>query len=119
MKNFFIASSIVAVLALTGCAQPQTPPLYGWHGYETQLDNWFRQDVESPDVQLQKMKQDLEKMKASNQRPPPGFRAHMGLLHGHLGDPVSLKLELEAEKAAFPESATYMDFLLRNFKKAN
>lgn len=119
MKYILLTSGLLAVLALTGCAQPKNPPLYGWYGYQTQLDNWFKQDVESPDIQLQKMRQDLEKMKAANQLPPPGFRAHMGLLHGQLGDPVSLKRALEAEKAAFPESSAYMDFLLRHFNKAN
>lgn len=119
MNRFFFTGSLLAAVLLVGCAQPKTPPLYGWLGYETHLDNWFRQDVESAHTQLQKMKQDLAKMQAAGQKPPPGFRAHMGLLHGHLGDPVSLKLELEAEKTAFPESTAYMDFLLRNFKKAN
>lgn len=117
MKPFVLTCGLLAALALTGCAQNQHPSLYGWYGYETQLDHWFRQDVESPEMQLQKMKQDLETMRAAKQNPPPGFRAHMGLLYGYLGDPVSFKLALEAEKEAFPESAPYMDFLLRHFKK--
>jgi hypothetical protein len=117
MKRFVLTLATVATLALGGCAQNKVPPLYGWYSYQTQLDNWYRQNVDSPDVQLKKMQADLGKIQAANENPPPGFRAHMGLLHGHLGDLVSLQRELEAEKAAFPESAGYMDFLLRNFKK--
>jgi hypothetical protein len=117
MKHVYLAATLVAALVLSGCAQNKVPPLYGWYGYEAQLNNWFKQTVESPDAQLQKMKDDLLKMQSAGQRPPPGYRAHMGLLYGELGDPASLRLELEAEKAAFPESAAYMDFLLRNFKQ--
>lgn len=117
MKRLAITMAAVAALALGGCAQNKVPPLYGWYSYETQLDNWYRQNTDSPDVQLKKMQADLEKIRAAGEKAPPGFRAHLGLLHGHLGDPLSFRRELEAEKAAFPESAGYMDFLLRNFKK--
>lgn len=117
MKRIAITMAAVAALALGGCAQNKAQSLYGWYGYQTQVDNWYRQNVDSPDTQLKKMQADLAKIEAANEKAPPGFRAHMGLLHGHLGDAVSLRRELEAEKAAFPESAAYMDFLLRNFKK--
>ena len=111
-----IAASSLALLV--GCASaPRPQPLYAWYGYETQLDQWFRQTSTSPDVQLQSMQKDLQRMQSAGQRVPPGFRAHIGLLHGQMGDLVSMRSMLEAEKAAFPESAAYMDFLLRNFKK--
>jgi len=116
MKQYALASSLLAVLVLSGCAQPKVQSLYGWYGYEAQIDAWFRQTTLSPDVQLQRMQQDLEKIHAAGQKPPPGFRAHLGLLYGHLGDPVSFRSELEAEMAAFPEGTPYMNFLLRNFK---
>lgn len=116
MKRYALASSLLAVLMLSGCAQPKVQPLYGWHSYEAQIDAWFRQTATSPDAQLQRLQDDLEKMQAAGQRPPPGFWAHMGLLHGQLGDPVSFRAALEAEKAAFPESTPYMTFLLRHFK---
>lgn len=111
-----IAASSFALLV--GCASaPRPQPLYAWYGYETQLDQWFRQTSTSPDVQLQSMQKDLQRMQSAGQRVPPGFRAHIGLLQGQMGDLVSMRSMLEAEKAAFPESAAYMDFLLRNFKK--
>ena len=36
---------MVAMLALTGCANKAPPPLYGWNGYEKNLDTYFRDNV--------------------------------------------------------------------------
>ncbi|MCH2000092.1 DUF4810 domain-containing protein, partial [Achromobacter xylosoxidans] len=48
---------------------------------------------------------------------PPGFRAHLGMLYLKLGDGAKGLEQLEGEKAAFPESKPFMDFLLRNASK--
>jgi hypothetical protein len=41
----------------------------------------------------------------------------MGLLYGKQGKLDQFAQQLEAEKKQFPESETFVDFLLRNFKK--
>jgi hypothetical protein len=38
------------------------------------------------------------------------------MLYGGIGKDDQMVQELRTEKALFPESATYMDFLLRNVK---
>ena len=49
---------------------------------------------------------------------PPGMRAHLALLYAKTGDDVAAQRLLEAERAQFPESAAYVDFLLKNTRKA-
>lgn len=105
------------MILLTGCANLQEPPLYGWRGYEKNLDAYFRADKSSVDEQLQSMQDDQKLLEAEGKLLPPGYQAHMGLLYGRKGDFESFRAKLEAEKQQFPESAGFMDFLMRNFKK--
>jgi hypothetical protein len=107
---------LVLALSLGGCANKAAPPLYGWHGFEQNLDTYFRQDRESPDTQAKRMEDDLQKIRAAGQATPPGYMAHLGLLYGKQGDLTRFQQHLEAEKQQFPESQNFVDFLLRKFK---
>jgi hypothetical protein len=111
------AVALIALACLGGCANPKAPDLYGWNGYEKNLDTYFRGDRESLDSQAKLMEADLEKIRSAGKATPPGFRAHLGLLYGKQGDMARFKEHLEAEKQVFPESETFIDFLLRKFKK--
>ncbi len=107
---------MATILALTGCANKAPPPLYGWNGFEKNLDTYFRGDRESLDTQSKRMEEDLQKMRAAGKATPPGYQAHLGLLHGKQGDLARFQQHLQAEKAQFPESETFVNFLLRKFK---
>ncbi|WP_036074862.1 DUF4810 domain-containing protein [Limnohabitans sp. Rim47] len=107
---------LATFLALTGCANKATPTLYGWNSYEKNLDTYFRNDSESLDTQAKFMEDDLQKMRAADKAIPPGYQAHMGLLYGKQGDLARFQQHLQAEKTQFPESETFVDFLLRKFK---
>lgn len=95
---------------LAGCAGPKT--LYQWEGYQPQVRSYFK--GESKEAQLQALEEGLERIKAKNGAVPPGYHAQMGLLCADLGQSARMAAEFQAEKALFPESATYMDFLLKN-----
>ena len=111
---------IVGVLLLSavfaGCATKSTS-LYQWEQYQSNVDSHFRGDKLSPDAQAQLMEADLHKIKASGGTVPPGFQAHLGLLYGQQGKSDQFAQQMQAEKTQFPESETFMEFLLRNFKK--
>ena len=107
---------LATVLALSGCANKAPPTLYGWNGYEKNLDTYFRNDHASLDTQAKRMEDDLQKMRTAGQATPPGYQAHLGLLYGKQGDLVRFQQHLQAEKTQFPESETFVDFLLRKFK---
>jgi hypothetical protein len=108
---------VMACAVLGGCAA-RAPSLYQWQDYQSHVDAYFRTDKLSPDVQMRMMEDDLRKIQASGAKPPPGYHAHLGLLYGQQGKLDQFAQQVEIEKKQFPESETFMDFLLRNFKKS-
>ena len=46
-----------------------------------------------------------------------GLHAQLGLLYSQLGKDDQMVREFTTEKALFPESTTYMDFLMKNVKR--
>jgi hypothetical protein len=110
------AAALLACALLGGCATQQQS-LYQWQGYQGNVDAYFRTDKLSTDAQTQRMEEDLQKIKASGGAVPPGYYAHLGLLYGQQGKLDQFAAQVQAEKKQFPESETFMDFLLRNFKK--
>ena len=103
-------------LVFVGCAQ-HVKPLYHWEGYQRQMYEHFKGDGSSPSDQLLALEAQAQKASASGSALPPGFRAHTAMVLLKLGREQEARAQLEAEKAAFPESAAYMDFLLKNAKQ--
>lgn len=117
-QRTFTSCVLLTLLALSGCAtQKGLQPLYGWEGYEKNIDTYFRQDTLSLDAQAQLMEADLQKMRAAQKTTPPGYQAHLGLLYGKQGDMQRFQQNLEVEKQQFPEASGFVDFLLRSFNK--
>jgi hypothetical protein len=107
-----LLAAIAMGSALAGCAEAPKR-LYYWEGFQGQLYEHFRADSSSPEDQLRILDAQAQKARASGAALPPGFRAHLAMIYLRLGRDGEAKQELEAEKANFPESAKYMDFLLK------
>lgn len=112
MNGLRVIAVAAAALWLSGCAQPKT--LYQWGSYQPEVYEYFK--GESKEAQVAKLEEDLQKIRSTNGNPPPGYHAQLGMLYGSLGKDDQMVQELRTEKTLFPESATYMDFLLRNVK---
>lgn len=104
-----VGSAIVTLVS--GCATPPKP-LYDWESYQPQVYEYFK--GESKEAQIIVLERDLEKIKASNNAAPPGYHAHLGLLYASVGKSDKMVEEFQTEKQLFPESAGYIDFLLKN-----
>jgi len=113
-SRLLLVPVIVAGALLTGCAAPQKS-LYQWEGYQPQVYQYFKGEPRA--AQLAVLEADLQKITASGATPPPGFHAHLGLLYADLGKDDMMVREFQTEKALFPESAGYVDFLMKNVKK--
>lgn len=100
--------------ALVGCAQPPKP-LYYWGGYEAAVYDHFKSDGKGPLEQLRLMDEQAQKARAAGLPLPPGFHAHLALVYIKLGRDDDARRELEAERTQFPESAAYVDSLLKRF----
>lgn len=112
MNGLRVIAVAAAVLWLSGCAQPKT--LYQWGSYQPEVYEYFK--GESKEAQVAKLEEDLQKIRSTNGNPPPGYHAQLGMLYGSLGKDDQMVQEFRTEKTLFPESATYMDFLMRNVK---
>lgn len=106
---------VAATLLLTGCATgPQ--PLYYWGDYQPALYGHFTKEV-GPREQIASLEAGLEKARAAGKPVPPGYNAHLGLLYAEGEQADQMLKYFQAEKALYPESASYMDFLLARFKR--
>jgi len=115
LRTGALAVALLSLAALTGCAsQPKT--LYHWAGYEEQVYEHFKHD-KSPQEQIAALEASLQQARARDVTPAPGFHAHLGMLYAEVGKGDQVRQQFETEKTLFPESAPYMDFLMRNFEK--
>lgn len=108
------AGAAVGSVLLAGCAGPQKP-LYQWEDYQPQVYQYF--NGESKEAQAAELERGLEKIKSANGAVPPGYHAQLGLLYSSLGKDDQMVQEFLTEKALFPESGTYIDFLMKNVKR--
>ena len=108
-----VAGVVLGSILLSGCTGPNT--LYQWEGYQPQVYQYFK--GESKEAQAEALEGDLQKIRAKNGAVPPGYHAQLGLLYSSLGKDDQMVQQFQTEKALFPESAAYMDFLLKNARQ--
>ncbi|SDT01293.1 DUF4810 domain-containing protein [Pseudomonas sp. R1-1] len=108
-----LALTLAASTLLAGCAAPKT--LYQWEGYEPQVYEYFKGE-EPKEAQAEALERDLQKIRSTGKAVPPGYHAHLGLLYLSMGKDDQMVQQFNTEKTLFPESGTYMDFLLKNAK---
>lgn len=101
----------LAALGLGGCA---AQPIYYWGHYEPQLyQTYSKPGKSSPEAQALELQEDIQKAEGKNLRAHPGLHAHLGYLYYQMGKEDLGKKEFETEKKLFPESATFMDWILK------
>jgi len=103
---------LAAAAMLAGCAsEPET--LYYWDDYQARVYQYFQGNDASLEEQIAALEQHIQLARANSAAVPPGLHAHLGLLYAELGRDDQVRQQFETEKRLFPESATFMDFLLR------
>lgn len=111
VKKARACAAVSLAALLVGCAAPKT--LYQWEGYQGQVYNYLRtQGATGPEAQIAALEEGFQKIRSQGGTPPPGYHAHLGLLYLQTGKDDQAVQQLRTEKALFPESAGYMDFLL-------
>lgn len=113
MNHLCRLASACVCLTLAACAAPPRP-LYQWAGYQPALYQYFKGNGSDTGAQIAQLEAQIQKNAASGEATPPGMHGHLALLYARMGDDAATRRHLEAERAKFPESATYVDFLLKN-----
>ncbi|MCV2216950.1 DUF4810 domain-containing protein [Thauera sp. Sel9] len=107
-----------SLLLLAGCTSSNTyHPLYYWGEYQPALYGHFTKEL-GPQEQLAALEAGLEKARAKSLPVSPGYHAHLGILYAESEQPDQMLQHFEAEKTLYPESAAYMDFLMRKATKS-
>ena len=109
-------AALAALLALlaAGCVT-QPPSRYAWGSYEDLIYvTQAKPGVLPPEAQIEQLEKDRLAARATQQRLPPGWHAHLSYLYFQTGRADLAREELLAEKTEFPESATFVDRLLAN-----
>jgi len=113
MRITRVFTALIIVLLLAACASgPRS--LYYWGEFPQANYAWLQDDLQDDPKIVETLEKDAQRAVANNHDLPPGFHAHLGLLYLKLGQIDKAVEHLQAEKAAFPESAPFMDFQLRN-----
>lgn len=107
-----VALAALASLSLIGCVQAPKQ-IYMWEIFPRQQYEVLLREGVSPETQILALEAHAEKARAANGALPPGFRAHLGMLHLATGNAAAARQMWQAEKLAFPESAPYIDSLLK------
>ena len=114
-KPIFCSLFVVALL-VSGCATTNTQPLYYWGDYQKEVWGHFTKEV-GPEEQIVALEAGMEKAKASGRPVPPGYNAHLGVLYAQTEHADKMLSYFTAEKTLYPESAAYMDFLMRKYQQ--
>ncbi|MEQ5325626.1 DUF4810 domain-containing protein [Proteus vulgaris] len=108
-----LMSLAFGTLLLTGCASG-SKPLYNWDSYQQVVYQHYQQSESDPQAQIDALKKSIELSRAKSLGIPPGLHAHLGMLYGATGALDLAMAEFNEEKALYPESAEFMDRLMKN-----
>jgi len=107
--------ALAVALALAACSSPPKT-LYAWDGYNDAVYSYLKNEA-SPEEQVLAFEKGIQTANAKGLTVPPGYYAHLGLVYLKTGRTEQAINAWEHEKSLFPESQTYIDFLLRNMQK--
>ena len=103
-----VALACLAAAAMTGCGSS----IYRWSGYEGSIAAFYaHRDDDILVGQVKSLSTQVENSQRAG-RVPPGMLAHLAYFYYLNGDTTTAAEYLRAEKAAFPESAHFVDFIL-------
>jgi hypothetical protein len=109
------AAAISLAGLLLGCAAPA--PLHHWNSYPTQVYSYLRNNTASREEQIQALEKAMAQSVGSPDALPPVYQAPLGLLPLHADHSSEALHAWKREKALFPESTHFIDYLIGKLKK--
>jgi len=112
LKLFTVLAVLVATLS--GCQS--TKPLYHYGSYQANVYQHFKNEDSAVTEEIGALEQTIAQSAAKKLAVGPGLYAHLGYLYIESGQMDTGIAYLLKEKQLYPESAQYIDFLLKNAK---
>jgi hypothetical protein len=113
----FSSAILFFLLILTLFSGCVSSTKYYWGNYEELIYTQYQEPGKAtPELQIQKLEEDVQKAASKNQPLPPGFYAHLGYQYLQTGKAGEARRYFMAEKKAFPESSVLMDRFLKKIK---
>ena len=109
-------ATVVLTVLLSACdTGPAKPTLnYHWGDYDSLVYDMYAKPGEAtPVVQISKLSAQIEETKSRGEPVPPGVHAHLGYMQYISGNTDAAVIEFEQERAAYPESAVFIDGIIR------
>lgn len=107
------AALLGAAAVLSACAAPPKT-LYQWGSYQGALYAYLKGGGADLGAQIATLEAQAQRTAAEGGLPPPGLHGHLALLYTKVGDDANAISNLQIERRLFPESATYIDHLMKN-----
>lgn len=106
---------ISSLAVLYGCAGKSN--LYYWGEYEPIIyDMYVNPGKADAHTQIAKLTTTIQRAQNSERQVPPGLYAHLGMIYAQIGDPGTAVEAFLAEKELYPESAFFIDGIMKRSK---
>ncbi|UXN35988.1 DUF4810 domain-containing protein [Avibacterium paragallinarum] len=104
---------LIFSIFLSACGT-STNNMYYWKGYNNTVYDYLKNDSTSISNQIETMEKYFSDAKDKQLAIAPGAHAHMGLLLVQSGQLDAARQQFLEEKKLFPESSSYINFLMKN-----
>ena len=117
VKKFRLALiGSLAILFISGCQQK--PDMYHWGSYEQLIhDMYIEAGSAEPQTQILSLNTDIQYAAEHGLKTPPGVYAHLGFMYAANGEMQMAMASFEEEKKLFPESAKFIDGMIKRAMK--
>lgn len=115
-KSVILLLCALSTLVASGCSQK--PSMYYWGEYEGLVYKMYIEPGNAePDVQIEKLKNDIQRAQDQGKKTPPGIYAHLGFMYATVGNNQLATESFSQEKILFPESAKFLDGMMKRALK--
>ncbi len=104
----------LSVAALSGCQS--TKPLYNYGSYQTNVYEHFKNEDSAVTEQIEALEKTIRETNRNKLQVGPGIYAQLDVLYLQSGQRDTGLSYLQKEQQLYPESARFIDFLLKNAK---
>lgn len=118
MRSFKVIVLIAGFTVLQACET--VGPLYYWGNYESLIYQMYLTPGKAPpQVQIERLTQDIQRAEGRGLRIPPGLYAHLGMMYAMEGSVAQAEEAFAEEVKRYPESEVFIQGMMTRVKTKN